>query len=342
MVGMGKGAKNGILIKDSESLEIAHRINVVILDKTGTLTEGKPMVTDLVWTQKKHTEVHKSVLYSMERRSAHPLASSIVGFMGNNLSATLQSFEYIAGKGIKAAFKNIHYFAGNPMWIMQVGPTIADADKKTIETLQEEGKTVVLFTSDTELLAIIALADPLKAGSAEAVQQLRKKNIEVHMLTGDHERTAQAIAKQTGISSFRAHMLPGDKADYIKELQSKGKIVAMVGDGINDAQAMAESQIAIAMGKGSDVAMDVAGITIISSDLTKIPLAIKLSDQTIKTVYQNLFWAFIYNAIGIPIAAGILYPIWGFMLNPMFAAAAMALSSVSVVANSLRLAGKKL
>ncbi len=342
MVGMGKGAKNGILIKDSESLEIAHRINVVILDKTGTLTEGKPVVTDLIWTQKNHTEVHERVLYSMERQSAHPLANSIVEFMGNSLPASLQSFEYFAGKGIEVVYKDIHYFAGNPKWILQVGPMITDADKKNIETLQEEGKTVVLFTTDTELMAVIALADPLKPGSADAVHQLRKQNIEVHMLTGDHERTAQAIAKQTGISSFRAHMLPGDKADYIKELQSKGKIVAMVGDGINDAQAMAESQIAIAMGKGSDVAMDVAGLTIISSDLTKIPLAIKLSDQTIKTVYQNLFWAFIYNAIGIPIAAGILYPIWGFMLNPMFAAAAMALSSVSVVANSLRLAGKKL
>lgn len=342
IVGMGKGARNGILIKDSESLETAHRVDTVVLDKTGTLTEGNPAVTDLIWTEDNRSETAESILYSMERMSAHPLALSIIDYMRQTAPLSLQTFDYTIGKGIVARYNDITYYAGNPNWITGNIPTISADHLNQIRNLQMEGKTVVLFSNSEKLLGIIALADPLKPGSAEAVRQLREKHIEVHMLTGDHEQTARAIATQTGITLFKAQMLPEDKAAYIKELQSAGKVVAMAGDGINDAQAMAEADIAIAMGKGSDIAMDVAAITIISSELTKIPQAVKLSGQTIRTVYQNLFWAFIYNAIGIPIAAGILYPIWGFVLNPMFAAAAMALSSVSVVANSLRLAGKKI
>jgi P-type Cu2+ transporter len=339
MVAMGKGAKDGILIKDSESLELIHKVNAIILDKTGTLTEGRPVVTNLQWVSHNHlrNELYP-ILYTMEMQSAHPLARAIALSVGENSKLVqTDAYENINGKGIRARYRETVYLAGNAKLMADEGPEIKPEEWNIIQQLEDDGKTVVMFATKKELLAVIALADGLKPTSAEAVSQLHHKGVEVYMLTGDNARTAKAIAHEAGITSYRANLMPSEKAEFISELQQSGKIVAMVGDGINDSQAMAQANVSIAMGKGSDIAMDVAGMTIISSDLLKIPKAIRLSKLTVRTIYQNLFWAFIYNIIGIPVAAGVLYPLWGFMLNPMIAAAAMALSSVSVVSNSLRL-----
>jgi Cu2+-exporting ATPase len=345
MVGIGKGARNGILIKDAESLERIHKVDAIILDKTGTLTEGKPSVTDITWLvdPKERTEA-EWILTAMEKQSAHPLAEAIVTSLmkEGNQAITLETFENISGLGIRAIYAGRTYLAGNLRMMTDVGIHIGPSYQQQIDTFQAEAKTVVLFAGNSALLAIICLADTLKTNSAEAVKKLQLEGTAVYMLTGDNHQTAQSIASQAGIDHFKANMMPADKAGFIKDLQAKGDIVAMVGDGINDSQAMAEADVGIAMGKGSDIAMEVAGMTIISSDLRQIYKAIRLSRLTVHTIHQNLFWAFIYNLIGIPIAAGVFYPLWGFMLNPMIAAAAMALSSVSVVSNSLRLRGMRL
>ena len=339
MVGVGKAAENGILIKDAESLQQAKKINAVVLDKTGTITEGKPVVTNEHWAENKSELKH--VLLGIEKQSEHPLADAVVKHFHDQSTATISEFESITGKGAKAIFEEETYFIGNRLLVDEKGIAINDTMLKMATLWSNEAKTVIWFSDSKRVIAILAIADQIKATSEQAIAELQKKGIEVYMLTGDNETTAKAVAKSVGINHFKGEVMPDQKAAFVKKLQSEGKIVAMVGDGINDSAALAQSDVSIAMGKGSDIAMDVAKMTIISSNLNKISEAIQLSKSTVATIKQNLFWAFIYNLIGIPIAAGILYPINGFLLNPMIAGAAMALSSVSVVSNSLRLKWKK-
>lgn len=339
MVGIGKGAENGILIKDAECLEVAKKIDTVVLDKTGTLTEGKPVMTDLIW----ETESSKltNLFFSLEKRSEHPLAEAVISALkGENLPLT--DFESLTGTGICGKTENNTYYAGNLRLLNEHNITVSNRLAEAASRFTEEAKTVIWFANETEALAVAAITDQIKDTSKQAINTLKERGIEVYMLTGDSRKTAAVLAQKAGIPHFRAEVLPAQKADFIKELQQQGKHVAMVGDGINDSAALAQADLSIAMGKGSDIAIDVAKMTIISSDLRKIADAIHLSTLTVRTIRENLFWAFIYNLIGIPVAAGILYPVCGFLLNPMIAGAAMAMSSVSVVTNSLRLRKKKL
>lgn len=339
MVGVGKGAENGILIKDAESLELAKKINTVVLDKTGTITEGKPQVTGIKWYNNDDTA--KNILLSIEKQSEHPLADAVVKHLNEAATTPLSMFESITGKGAKADHNNETYLVGNKKFLTENNIIITKDLLKQADEWSKQSKTVIWFSNSKLALSVLAISDKIKETSVQAIKEMQDRGIELYMLTGDNEATARSIAEQTGIKHYKAEVMPQDKANFVKELQQEGKIVAMVGDGINDSTALATADVSIAMGKGSDIAMDVAKMTIISSDLTKIPQAIKLSRQTVATIKQNLFWAFIYNLIGLPIAAGILYPVNGFLLNPMIAGAAMALSSVSVVSNSLRLKWKK-
>lgn len=339
MVGIGKGAENGILIKNAESIELAKKVNAVVLDKTGTITEGLPEVTDILWLNE--NDLAKAILYSLEKQSEHPLAEAIVNHFGNVKTTHISDFKSITGKGVRAVAEGKTWFAGNKRLLEENNIHIDSTLLETAKKWSANAKTVIWFADSENAVAAVAIADKIKENSAEAIHRLQNSGIEVYMLTGDNENTAKAIASQAGINHFKAETLPGEKAEFIKKLQSEGKIVTMAGDGINDSAALAQADVGIAMGKGSDIAIDVAEMTIISSDLNKIPQAIRLSKQTVTTIRQNLFWAFIYNVIGIPIAAGILYPFTGFLLNPMIAGAAMAMSSVSVVTNSLRLKWKK-
>jgi len=340
MVGIGKGADNNILIKDAESLELAHRVTSIVLDKTGTITEGKPQLTDVIWDEHV-TNAHESlsVLYTLERQSEHPLADAVTNKLkSDGVSAVeLQRFESVTGQGVSGTYHGEQYVAGSKKLINTQKLIISNQLQEAARQLQQSAKTVVFFGNTKNVLAVLAIADQIKSTSAAAVKLLQAEGIEVHMLTGDNEQTAKAIATQAGISHYRAEVSPNDKYTFIKELQQQGKVVAMAGDGINDSQALAQADVSIAMGKGSDIAMDVAKMTLITSDLQSIPKAFRLSTKTVLGIRQNLFWAFIYNIIGIPLAAGVLYPVNGFLLNPMIAGAAMALSSVSVVLNSLRL-----
>lgn len=339
MVGVGKAAAQGILIKDAESLESAKKINAIILDKTGTITEGKPVVTNIAWLH--NDDAQKNILCSLESQSEHPLAEAVVHFFPEEKPVPVDQFKSITGKGAKATINNETFFAGNAKLLAENNIQVDESLLLKANQWQKEAASVIWFANKQTALAVIAIADKIKPTSAEAVQQLKDLGIEVYMLTGDNETTAKAIAHQAGITLYHAEMLPHQKAAFIKQLQAQGKTVAMAGDGINDSTALAQADVSIAMSKGSDIAMDVAKMTIISSDLKKIAAAIQLSKQTVATIKQNLFWAFIYNIIGIPIAAGVLYPITGFLLNPMIAGAAMALSSVSVVSNSIRLKWKR-
>lgn len=337
MVGMGKGAENGILIKDAESLEKAYRIQALILDKTGTITEGKPAVTGQEWLSEEDRLMYSGTLAALERESEHPLAEAVVKQLQGITPEKLQHFESVTGRGVKGKALGKGFYAGNQQLLEENGVRIADSLKKIAENWLNAAYTVIWFADEQKALAVIAIADKIKAGSAEAIQRLQGMGIEVWMLTGDNSRTAAAVAAETGIKHVKAGLMPSDKADFVKTLQQQGKVVAMVGDGINDSHALAQADVSIAMGKGTDIAMDVAMMTLISSDLRQIPKAITLSRKTVRTIRQNLFWAFIYNIIGIPVAAGVLIPIIGFSLDPMLAGAAMAMSSVSVVSNSLRL-----
>jgi Cu2+-exporting ATPase len=340
MVGIGKGAENNILIKDAESLELAHKVDAIILDKTGTITKGNPIVTDIIWGNDRELSILKSVLLAIESKSEHPLADAVVQEIESDVlvPAEIKYFKSITGLGVEAiGVDETKYFVGNQRLLQEQNISVSKNLRIRADKLSEEAKTVIYFADQEEVLCIIAIADEIKDTSGEAIDLLQKRGIEVYMLTGDNKYAAAAVAKEVGIDHFIAEILPSGKADFIKELQSDGKVVAMVGDGINDSHALAQADVSIAMGKGSDIAMDVAKMTIISSDLRAIPKALKLSDKTVSGIRQNLFWAFIYNLIGIPIAAGILYPFNGFLLDPMIAGAAMAFSSVSVVLNSLRL-----
>ncbi len=339
MVGVGKGAEQGILIKDAESLELGTKVNAVVLDKTGTITEGKPMVTNDFWVD--NSDKSKQILLSIEKQSEHPLAEAVVAYLKDFRAVDISQFESITGKGVKAEAEGETFFTGNKRMLNEQGIIVDAGTAEKAQQWATEAKTVIWFANSQRVLAILAIADQIKPTSQKAIKQLHKSGIEVHMLTGDNEITAGTVAGKVGIQFYSAEVLPGQKADYVKSLQKQGKVVAMVGDGINDSTALAQADVSIAMGKGSDIAMDVAKMTIIASDLVKIPEAFRLSKLTVKTIRQNLFWAFIYNVIGIPIAAGVLYPVNGFLLNPLLAGAAMALSSVSVVSNSLRLKYKK-
>ncbi|MDY4225552.1 MAG: heavy metal translocating P-type ATPase [Bacteroides uniformis] len=351
MVGIGKGAERGILIKDAESLEIAKKVNTVVLDKTGTVTEGKPVVSKLVWNTPTTTpnpsisskDVLPDIFYSLEKLSEHPLADAVVNHLKESASIDdIQDFETITGKGVKGRTQGRIYFVGNLKLLEENRIAISRSLREEATRLTAKAQTVIWFADEENALAIAGITDRIKETSIRAVDELRATGIEVHMLTGDNETTAREIARKAGIAHYQASVLPQDKAAFISRLQAEGRKVAMVGDGINDSAALAQADLSIAMGGGSDIAMDVAKMTIISSDLTKIPEALQLSRLTVRTIRQNLFWAFIYNIIGVPIAAGILYPINGFLLNPMIAGAAMAFSSVSVVSNSLLLKRKKI
>lgn len=340
MVGVGKGAENGILIKDALSLELAQKIDTIVLDKTGTITEGKPKVTDELWST---VDSHlRSILLSIESQSEHPLAEAVVHYLQGVPMVLITNFVSVTGQGVRAKVEGEEYFVGNPSFLKANKIKINEDFLQKSTIWEAEAKTVIGFANATNVLALLAISDEVKPTSVTAIRELEQMGVAVYMLTGDAEKAAQAMAAQTGITHYKGGVLPQQKADFIKELQAQGKTVAMVGDGINDSTALAQADVSIAMGKGSAIAMEVANMTLMTSDLHKIPQAIRLSKATVATIHQNLFWAFIYNVIGIPIAAGILFPFNGFLLNPMLAGAAMALSSVSVVSNSLRLKLKKL
>ena len=368
IVGIGKGAEYGILIKDATCLETARKVDTVILDKTGTITEGHPEVTDQCW--KRLSGRGRDILYSLEKLSGHPLAEAIVSATGGMTDSSgpdavredaqqetqrhpvpITGFESIPGKGVRgnAAIPDAEtdgdsmtYYAGNISLMEENGISIDMELKVQADRWQQEAKTVVWFADRNSAIAVMAIADKIKETSAEAIAMMHGMGIETWMLTGDNSESAAAVARQAGITRFKAGLLPQDKAEFIKRLQAEGHTVGMVGDGINDSAALAQADLSIAMGKGSDIAMDTAMLTILSSDLLKIPQAVRLSRLTVRTIRQNLFWAFVYNLIAVPVAAGILYPVNGFLLNPMIGGAAMALSSVSVVSNSLRLRRRKL
>lgn len=349
IVGVGRGARNGILVKDAASLEVARKVDTVVVDKTGTLTEGHPEVVDQCWVP--GTEHLRPVLAALESLSEHPLAGAVTKAMGPDANAGssvgireiqsgITSFGNIPGKGVRGVFNGVTYYAGNMDLLRDAGAEPSPELLARSEVWLREARTVIWFAGGTRILAAVAVTDRIKPTSAEAVAKLREMGIHTVILTGDNESSAAAVARQAGITEFHAGVLPQDKALFVKELQAAGHKVAMVGDGINDSAALAQADLSIAMGTGSDIAIDTAMITILSSDLMKIPEAVRLSQLTVKTIRENLFWAFIYNIIAIPIAAGVLYPVNGFLLNPMIGGAAMALSSVSVVSNSLRLSNK--
>ena len=340
MVGIGKGAEHGILIKNAESLEVAKQIDTVVLDKTGTLTEGRPKVTDVAWLGDE--ERSKAILYSLEKKSEHPLAEAVLAFLKNVKAIEVNRFGVLDGRGVEGFLDGKKYYAGNLALLQERGIQMDASLQTKAEKWMAEAKTVIALADEEKALGVLAITDKLKSTSALAIEELHRQGIEVWMLTGDQPEAAREVAKQAGITHFKAGVLPQEKAMFIQELQVKGKKVAMVGDGINDSAALAQADLSIAMGQGTDIAMDTAMVTILSSDLVKISVTIRLSQLTVRTIHQNLFWAFFYNLIGVPVAAGVLYPVCGFLLNPMIGGAAMAFSSVSVVTNSLRLRKKSI
>ena len=338
MVGIGKGAENQILIKDATALEQLCRIDTVVMYKTGTLTEGRPSVVDWIAAGPDLPE-YRNMICAAEMKSEHPLASAIVNYLSAHEAQPCEvtSFVSLTGRGIRFTAGNADYWLGSRNLMAEQGVAPAEETDVRIETAQQTGASIVYFGTADRLLAVIVINDTLKATTPPALDQLRRLHIDIAMLTGDSRKTAAALAERLGIRHYRAEVLPDDKDKYIQQLQREGKRVAMVGDGINDSQALARADVSIAMGHGTDIAMDVAMVTLMNSDLLLLPKAYVLSRKTVRLIRQNLFWAFIYNLIGIPIAAGVLYPLYGILMNPMLAGAAMAFSSVSVVANSLRL-----
>ncbi len=344
IAGVGKGAEYGILVKDAESLEKIHQIDTIVLDKTGTITEGLPQVIDIAWLKNTDTSALSAIALGMEMKSEHPLATAVTSFFKSLQiePAEINSFSSITGSGVTALHSGTIYFIGSWKLLTEMNIRIVPELEQKAKEWTTNANTVVWLCNSFEALCAIAIADKVKSESAAAIQLLKNEGIAVHMLTGDNFQTAYAVAAEAGITSYISDVSPQQKADFIKNQQKEGHIVGMAGDGINDSQALAQADVSIAMGTGSDIAMDVAGMTLMSSDLKKIATAINISRLTVKTIHSNLFWAFAYNVIAIPVAAGILYPVNGFLLNPMIAGAAMALSSISVVMNSLRLKWKKI
>lgn len=341
IVGVGKGAKEGILIKDAASLEKLHKVNTVVVDKTGTLTRGKPTLVDIQNLSSLTDDELVSILASLEKKSEHPIAHAIVSYAQEKNISTydVSGFEGIQGKGLRGVVKGTEYFVGNARLVSDLNIPF---DAVKLNAFTSQGKTPVILTTKDSVLGFVMVADEVKQESKQAVSDLHKLGIKVVMLTGDDEKAAKYIASLVGIDEVIAQVLPQDKLEKIKELQSQGRIVAMAGDGVNDAPALAQADVGIAMGTGTDVAIESAGITLLGGDISKLVKAIKLSKITMRGIKQNLFWAFIYNIVGIPLAAGVFYPIFGWLLNPVFAGFAMAMSSVSVVGNSLRIKAKKL
>lgn len=344
MVGIGKGAEQGILIKDAQVLETAYKLDTLILDKTGTITKGKPSVNDQYWSELDDMKQIKAVVLACERQSEHPIATAIVAALSasNLTEVALDGFESITGHGVKARVGEANYLIGNESLLVQEEIGLKPEFEAKALAWKAAAKTVIYVARGKELVGLLAVSDQVKSSSKQAVQSLQELGLEVIMLTGDHPATAEAVAKEVGITTFRANFLPADKGEFIRQLQEEGKVVAMVGDGINDSNALAQADVGIAMGTGTDIAMESAGITLMNADLIQIRKAIELSQLTMKTIRQNLFWAFVYNIIAIPIAAGVLYPAFHFLLNPMVAGAAMSFSSISVLLNSLRLKRKKI
>jgi len=341
IVGVGKGAREGILVKDAATLEKLHKVDVVVVDKTGTITLGKPTLVNIEnFSEQKNDELI-SILATLEKKSEHPIAHAIVSYaQGKNINIKdISNFESIKGKGLKGLINTTEYFAGNIKLAQDLGLTF---DHSKLEQYTVEGKTPVILATKEKVLGFIMVADEIKTESKEAVENLHRLGIRVVMLTGDNKNTAEYIAKLAGIDEVIAQVLPEDKLKKISELQKAGHIVAMTGDGVNDAPALAQADVGIAMGTGTDVAIESAGITLLHGDISKLVKAIKLSKVTMRGIKQNLFWAFFYNIVGIPLAAGVFYPIFGWLLSPVFAGFAMAMSSVSVVGNSLRIKSKKL
>lgn len=341
IVGVGKGAQEGILIKDAATLQKLRSVNTIVVDKTGTITKGRPEVIEVQTFQEKSEQEVMHILASLESKSEHPLASAILAYAeGNSIrSSASEQFEIIEGKGLKGTIDGIEYFAGNAKLIKDLGIPF---DTEILESHTSEGRTPIFLATRKEVLGLVFVADAIKPEAVDAVKRLHEMGIKTVMLTGDNRQAAEAIAKQVGIDEVVAEVLPGEKLDKIKELQMEGRIVAMAGDGVNDAPALAQADVGIAMGTGTDVAIETAGITLLGGDIGKLVKAIRLSRFTMNGIKQNLFWAFAYNIVGIPIAAGILYPFFGLLLSPVIAGLAMALSSVSVVLNSLRLKTVKL
>jgi len=339
MVGLGKGAQQGILIKDAQALETAYKIDTLIIDKTGTITEGKPKVIDIIWADNVDTALLSKIILTIESQSEHPIAEAISTHFKANTDALEMddSFESHTGLGASIQYNNISYRIGNEKLMFENDISISEELNAKTVSLRNDAKTVVLISEGSEVVGIISVADKIKVGAKESIEKIQKMGIEIHMLTGDNELSAASVANNVGITNFQANVLPSDKGYFVKELQKQGRIVAMVGDGINDSHALAQADVGIAMGSGTDIAMESASLTLMHSDLKQISKAINLSKLTMQTIKQNLFWAFIYNIIAIPIAAGALYPTFGFLLSPMIAGAAMSMSSISVVSNSLRL-----
>lgn len=338
MVGIGKGASKGILVKNAQALEQLHTTQIVVMDKTGTITEGHPTVQE-AWF---NNEEARSVVLSMEQLSEHPIAEAIVRYLDESgvETGSVENFQSITGRGASATWKGRTWHIGSERFLREQGCHFTGADEAKLRELTSGARTIVLAGS-SEPEAIIAVADTIRPEAKKAIRQLQDMQIEVHMLTGDQPSAAEAVAREVGITEFRAQVLPEDKLAYITNLQEKGYVVAMAGDGINDSAALARADVGIAMGGGTDIAMESADITLMHSNLSAMVEAISLSRATIRTIRENLFWAFIYNLIAIPVAAGVLYPAFGFTLSPMLAGAAMSMSSISVVANSLRLKRKK-
>ena len=335
IVGIGRGASAGILIKDATCLEVAEKINAVVLDKTGTITVGHPEVK-AAWFESDSESQWRNILLSLERQSEHPLAEAVCSFLKNETTCKVENFTALPGNGVSGCINGCTYYAGSLKWMQEKNITLTATQHQFANNYTHQACTLVALTDGTKILALLALTDEVKSTSATAIKQLKALGIETYMLTGDNAQTAAVVASEVGIDHYVAHTLPADKANFVKQLQAEGKKVAMVGDGINDSAALAIADLSIAMGRGSDIAIDTAMLTLLTSDLLRLPQAIRLSARTVRTIRQNLFWAFFYNVVSVPIAAGVLYPICGFMLSPMIAGAAMALSSVSVVTNSLR------
>lgn len=335
IVGIGRGASSGILIKDATCLEVAEKINAVVLDKTGTITVGHPEVK-AAWFESDSESKWRNILLSLERQSEHPLAEAVCTFLKDKTTCKVENFTALAGNGVSGCIDGCTYYVGSLKWMQEKNITFTATQHQFANNYTHQACSLVALTDGTKILALLALTDEVKSTSATAIKQLKALGIETYMLTGDNAQTAAVVASEVGIDHYVAHTLPADKANFVKQLQAEGKKVAMVGDGINDSAALAVADLSIAMGRGSDIAIDTAMLTLLTSDLLRLPQAIRLSVRTVRTIRQNLFWAFFYNVVSVPIAAGVLYPICGFMLSPMIAGAAMALSSVSVVTNSLR------